>query len=127
MYHCHLQFYLTGYQNSIFEVIKKTAPLESFNHEFSESDEPDGALAAGADVILANLQGMNAKEALYGENHPETVKGYCNLADLYEKQGAYEKAGQWYHKALPIAKKILGKNHDRTKSISDKLTCLHGN
>ena len=65
MYHCHLQFYLTGYQNSIFEVIKKTAPLENFNHEFSESDEPDGALAAGADVILANLQGMNAKEALY--------------------------------------------------------------
>ena len=52
MYHCHLQFYLTGYQNSIFEVIKKTAPLENFNHEFSESDEPDGALAAGADVIL---------------------------------------------------------------------------
>ena len=33
-------------------MIKKTAPLENFNHEFSESDEPDGALAAGADVIL---------------------------------------------------------------------------
>lgn len=64
MYHCHLHFYLTGYRNRIFEVIKEIAPLENFTHEFSESDKPDGALAAGADVILANLQGMNIKEAL---------------------------------------------------------------
>lgn len=64
MYHCHLHFYLTGYQNRIFEVIKETAPLENFTHEFSESEAPDGALAADADIILANLQGMDADKTL---------------------------------------------------------------
>lgn len=64
MYHCHLRFYLTGYQNSIFEVIKKIAPLEKFTHEFSESEEPDSALAADADVILAILEGKDQEKAL---------------------------------------------------------------
>lgn len=64
MYHCHLRFYLTGYQNSIFEVIKKIAPLEKFIHEFSESEEPDSALAADADVILAILEGKDQEKAL---------------------------------------------------------------
>lgn len=64
MYHCHLRFYLAGYQNSIFEVIKKIAPLEKFTHEFSESEEPDSALAADADVILAILEGKDQEKAL---------------------------------------------------------------
>ncbi len=64
MYHCHLRFYLTGYQNNIFEVIKEIAPLENFTHEFEQSDEPDSGLAAGADVILANLEGMDPVKTL---------------------------------------------------------------
>lgn len=64
MYRCHLQFYLTGYQNRVFEVIKEIAPFENFTHVFSESDEPDDAMAAGADVILASLRGMDDEEIL---------------------------------------------------------------
>lgn len=64
MYRCHLHIYLTGYQTGIFEVIKETAPLEHFTHEFLESGGPDGNLAAGADLILADLRGTDAEKTL---------------------------------------------------------------
>lgn len=64
MYHCHIHFYLTGHQCRVFEILKETSPLEHFTHEFSESDEPEKALAAKADVILVNLQDLDVKEAL---------------------------------------------------------------
>ena len=64
MYHCHIQFYLAGHQSRAFDVIKEMPALEHFTHEFSESDEPDEALAAKADVIFADLQDMDIEEAV---------------------------------------------------------------
>lgn len=64
MYHCHIRFYFTGQQCRAFEVAKSMSPMEHFSHEFSESDEPDKASLAGADVIFANLQDADAKEML---------------------------------------------------------------
>lgn len=64
MYHCHLHFYLTGQRCKAFEMIKEMPPLEHFTHEFSESDMPKEAMAAAADVILANLQDTDVKGAL---------------------------------------------------------------
>ena len=64
MYHCHIHFYLTGHSCRAFEVIKEMPPLEHFTHKFSESEIPNGALASEADVILADIQGMDAREAV---------------------------------------------------------------
>ncbi len=64
MYHCQTRFYLLGGEGSLFNVIKNMAPLERFAHEFTESSEPDEILLAGADVILADLQGKNEAEIL---------------------------------------------------------------
>lgn len=64
MYHCHIQFYLSGRPCRMFDIIKETLPLEHFTHGFLESDKPEGTLAARADVILADLQDMDVKEAL---------------------------------------------------------------
>ncbi|MCI8648190.1 MAG: response regulator [Firmicutes bacterium] len=64
MYHCHIRFYFIGHQNRIFETIKGMSPLESFTHTFSQSDTPNAAMAAAADVILADLQGIRMTEAL---------------------------------------------------------------
>ncbi len=60
MYHCHLHFYLAGRQNRVFDIIKEMPPLENFAHEFAESSELDQALAAEADVILADLESIKA-------------------------------------------------------------------
>lgn len=64
MYSCHLQFCLTGKQNSVFDIIKNMAPLEHFTHEFSESEKPRKPLAAKADVIIANLQDTDVIKTL---------------------------------------------------------------
>lgn len=64
MYSCHTHFYLTGYHGRAFEIIKEMEPLEHFTHVFAESDSPDRALCSCADVIFADLQGMDAVEAV---------------------------------------------------------------
>lgn len=64
MYHCQIRFYLLGDEGSLFDIIKNMAPLERFTHEFTESSEPDEIFLAGADVILADLQGKNEVETL---------------------------------------------------------------
>ncbi len=64
MYHCHIQFYLTGHSSNVFGIIREMCPLEHFTHEFWESDRPRQELASGADVIFANLLDMDRKDAL---------------------------------------------------------------
>ena len=64
MYHCHIHFYLTGHRRELFDAVKGMAPLEHFTHEFSESDIPEKDLLARGDVIIANLQGMDAEQTL---------------------------------------------------------------
>ena len=65
MYHCHLRIYLAGRQRGLLEQIKDAAPLPRFTHEFLESGTPEGPLAAQADVILADLEGLDAPDAVY--------------------------------------------------------------
>lgn len=59
MYHCHICFYLLGNQADYFDFIKKSKPFLNFEHEFMESREPEAELLNRADVVLANLQGMD--------------------------------------------------------------------
>ena len=60
MYHCCVHFYLLGDRSEIFEIIKEMPPLEHFTHEFWESGEVDEALAAKANVILADLRELSS-------------------------------------------------------------------
>ena len=62
MYQCHIQFYLSGNNGRVFDIVKKMPPLENFIHDFSVSEKPDRKLASEADVILADLQGLDARE-----------------------------------------------------------------
>lgn len=61
MYHCHVHFYLLGRQCRMFEIIKEMSPMESFTHEYVESEQVEETLAAKADVILACLQETDVK------------------------------------------------------------------
>ena len=64
MYHCHIQFYLIGAQNVVFDFIKVITPLESFSHTFWESSEPEVERTSQADVLVVNLQGADAEKML---------------------------------------------------------------
>ena len=63
MYHCHIHFYLAGQHCRAFELMKEMAPLEYFTYEFTEEKEFEELTAGQADVILANLQNIDAGEA----------------------------------------------------------------
>lgn len=64
MYHCHVSFYFTGNQKRLFDVVRSMSPFSAFTHDFSESADPQEALAAGADVILAEVCGTDAAKAV---------------------------------------------------------------
>ncbi len=64
MYTCCLHIYLTGHPSHALDIIKKMPSLEHFTHIFSESEEPDAALTAKADVIIADLSNMDLPAVL---------------------------------------------------------------
>ena len=64
MYHCRFKIYTIGHDRALFQVIREMAPPERFTHDFVESGEPEAALAAQADLILADLRGMDPAAAL---------------------------------------------------------------
>lgn len=64
MYRCHMHFYLIGHSHRLFEIIKNMSPMEYFTHEFFESDEYEKSLADKADVILADISGLDIEEAV---------------------------------------------------------------
>ncbi len=99
MYRCHINFYYIGRQRKVLEIIKEMPPLEHFTHSFLESGGPDMALAVQADVVFADLQGMDAREAL-----PDILK--CKGADaeliLLAENGQFPFLAE----ALPEAKDV---------------------
>ena len=64
MYHCHIHFYYMGRRQDIPEAVRALSPEENFTHTFLESAHPDGALAARADVILADLRDTDGRETV---------------------------------------------------------------
>lgn len=64
MYHCHIQFYLIGNHNNIFNLIKEITPFKNFTHTIWESSEFEMEKAAQADVLFVSLQGCNAGKML---------------------------------------------------------------
>ncbi len=64
MYHCHLRFYCISPQRAFYDPMKEAAPLPHFTHEFWQSDALEPQKAAKADVIFADLRGIDEKAAL---------------------------------------------------------------
>ena len=64
MYHCNVCFYYVGEGQELLEVMKKAEPLEHFTHDFETSPEPSELLIKKADVIFADLQGVDTETIL---------------------------------------------------------------
>lgn len=56
MYHCHIQFYVTGRQRRMAEVIRRLSLPGNFTDVLKESEEPEADLTSEADVIFAALR-----------------------------------------------------------------------
>ncbi len=66
MYHCNLCIYFVGDRKEALDALKEIAPLKHFKHEFISSAEPRELLTPKADLIIADLTGLNAQTALRG-------------------------------------------------------------
>ncbi len=64
MYHCHVHFYFTGQNCRVFEIIKESSRPENFTYTFAADEVPEKNAASEADVIVANLQGMDAVKTI---------------------------------------------------------------
>ncbi|MCH5268236.1 MAG: diguanylate cyclase [Lachnospiraceae bacterium] len=84
MYHCNVCLYLIGEQKNLFEVIKNAEPLPHYTHEYVESSKPEKALMEKGDIIVVDMQGLDAKETLGSllANKKETA----NLIVLADKE-----------------------------------------
>jgi len=58
MYHCHLYVAFVGQRGLSFEVIEGMDPPEDFTYEFFHAEGGGGPELAGADVIIADLTGI---------------------------------------------------------------------
>lgn len=64
MYHCNVCFYYIGENEELFEAIRESEPFPHFKHEFITSAVHKEMLTKKADVILADLRGMNVEVLL---------------------------------------------------------------
>lgn len=64
MYHCQIHFYFAGVPCSAFDIIKTITPYENFTHQYAQSEGICLKDTADADVIVANLEGMEAASAV---------------------------------------------------------------
>jgi Tfp pilus assembly protein PilF len=53
-------------------------------------------------------------ENVLGREHPSTARTYMGIAIVYQLQGRYAEALEWYGKALAIKEKVLGREHPST-------------
>ncbi|MDE6590242.1 MAG: PAS domain-containing protein, partial [Oscillospiraceae bacterium] len=93
MYHCHIQFFLIGKHPQLFEPFKAMPPIEQFTYHFSQGSQPDPTLTAGADVILADLRGMDPGQTLAAVN--EHRRQDAQLIVLAEREQAACLSGYW--------------------------------
>ncbi len=64
MYHCHINFFFLGNQRKLFKILEGMPPLEHFTHEYFESKTPYESMISKADVIIADLEKMDAASTL---------------------------------------------------------------
>ena len=65
------------------------------------------------------------REAILGDDHPDTLSSINNLAALYRSQGKYDKAEPLYVECLAKRKEILGDDHPDTLSSMNNLAGLY--
>ena len=74
---------------------------------------------------LSNTQeALQLRLRLLGEEHTETAKTLNNMGSIYFALGDYDKARQFYDRALRIFRKTAGDDDEKTKFVEGKIRLL---
>jgi len=91
------------------------AACESVKMKFMLPSDAQPRLIA---ILSASLEAL-------GADHPSTLATVYAMAVVFHSQGQYDKALEWYERALAGRVKSMGANHPRTQSTIRHLIDLH--
>ena len=72
------------------------------------------------------VQVMDMRKELLGEEHPDTITSIGNLANIYSDQGKWNEAEQLKVHVMGMSKKLLGEEHPDTLIYMENLAITYG-
>ncbi|KAF3112319.1 hypothetical protein TWF706_010906 [Orbilia oligospora] len=139
-----LEDYMSHYDKA-FKTVQSRKPRFGWNYRddtavttweisFSKVKEQDEEAALlllvcsylNPEEIFNNLWENDLLEQLetLSKNHPSTLSTVNNIALIFSNQSKYDKAIQWYNRALASRKKALGKDHPSTLSTVNNIAAI---
>ena len=78
MYHCNICLYIISGQDDFIKKVNEMEPLTHFTHEVIQSGRPEEEFAKRADVIIADLDRLDAVETFrflvsHGKDKPDLI------------------------------------------------------
>ena len=70
---------------------------------------------------------MKIRLQVLGENHPDVAISYNRIGVAYDKLGEYEKALEFFQKALKIRLQVLGENHPDVATSYNSIGIVYDN
>lgn len=77
------------------------------------------------EAVNVNLRFAQLSEETNGQNEA-TADAYNNIGVVYDDLGEYDKALEYYNKALEISKEVLGENHRDTAASYNNIGVVYG-
>ena len=74
-----------------------------------------------------DVQVMDMRKKLLGEEHPDTLTSMANLASTYRNQGRWNEAEKLFVKVMDMRKKLLGEEHPDTLTSMANLASTYRN
>ena len=68
---------------------------------------------------------MKIRESVQGQDHPNTAGSYNNIGIVYRNKGDYDKALEYYLKAVKIREAVLGENHPSTALSYNNISWIY--
>lgn len=78
-----------------------------------------------AEAVQCAIKASSIYEQTFGPEHPHTATSLSNVAMLYDKMGANEKAEALFVRAFAIREKALGPDHPHTVAALKNLASLY--
>ena len=71
-----------------------------------------------------DVQVMDIRKRVLGEEHPDTLTSMANLASIYWNQGRWKEAEELNVQVMEIRRRVLGEGQSHTLTSVDNLTLM---
>ena len=101
------------------------ARKEIVDRYFDDAHEKFGRLLSeqgyDSEAVMFQIQVVDMRNRLLGEEHPKTINAMNNLANTYASLGKYADAEKLHNQVLDMRNRLLGKEHPKTISAMKNL------